>query len=101
MRPEKIGGHCPRMPSVATDLVRRTKVRFNKNGVYCIITSIHLFGWIDVTTHLSPPLGSPLQSFLYSTLRKVHHSSILVINMDVVRGHINYAQTPPNEKDTL
>ena len=35
------------------------------------------------------------------TLSNVHHSRILVINMHVVRGHISYAHTPPNEKNTL
>jgi len=35
------------------------------------------------------------------TLSNVHHSSILVINMDVVAGHINCAHTPPNENNTL
>jgi len=34
-------------------------------------------------------------------LSNVHHSRILVINMDVVRGHMSYAHAPPNKKNIL
>jgi len=41
--------------------------------------------------NLGPSLKTPCN---------VHHSSLLVINMDVVRGHMSYAHAHPNKKHT-
>jgi len=109
---KNFGSTVPEYSPVAMGLVLRTKMPFNKCEVYCIVNSIRMFGLIDVTLHFHSPMGSPLQSFIYnfrldyeqagsSTLSKVHHSSIFIINMDVANGYISYAHAPLNKNDTL
>jgi len=48
-------------------VVIRMKVPFNKSNVITLDVKFACqFGLIDVTLHLRPPFGSPLQSFHYA-----------------------------------